>query len=1419
MLKKIVLPVLFVAFLLVIFTHGALAATITVDQGGSGDYTTIQDAVNHASAGDTINVDSGTYAENVYIVKSGLTLIGNGLTVVDGSSGGSGGSGFYIQSAQVTVRGFKVIKAGNGFLLNQQASNCNLTDNEVTQCGYGIYLSQVSGNNLTNNDVHDNTYEGIVVQGSNNDLLEGNLVDHNGPVNIQLDASSGNTLHNNTARNAIGGENLILEDSSSGNILDSNVADTSDYDGIYVTDSNGNTLTNNNVKNCDVYGIHVDGSTGTTLTGNTADNCGQDGIYFTNSNAATVTGNTATHSQTGISMTASSVGANDIGSNTVQDNTAYGIQLLDVQGTTVQDNIVTGNGQTGSSTDAGISVESSGVTGNNNVQLIHNTVTGNHGRGIAAGYIFNGAITQNTVDNNDYEGLILYDCHDCPISNNEVNSNAYGIQATGTKNPSGVTDSVNLQFISNTVSGNTQGSGIALMNINDSLVQSNTVDSNAQQGIIILANDGCGNIQVAQNDLTGNTYQGISLQGSCNSQILNNQVNTGQSYGLQAQECHDLVISGNKLLGNVDGIAVQGVDAGSGNYDSYNVNIQSNNVTGSTNGYGVYVFDTNNTQINGNTLLSNSQDGVYVFAGTHRSTGVQITGNTINGSSVSGIYMAMVDNGLVTGNHANNSTMCGIDVEYCPGAIVTTNILDSDYYGINVYGSNGDVDSHDLTIASNTVTNSTGPGIGLANTNNSVVQGNTVLGSINAEGITIQSSNGCRNVQVSDNVVNGSYYGITFIKVYGSDISGNHINNNTNTGMRFSDCSDDSVAGNTLDHNDPGISVVGTFDTSGGTDSFKVNLTGNTINGSLTDGILYRNVGNSLIFQNTITFNHGNGIFIFNDTDPQHLYAGNGQIAITANTIDDNDNNGVYAKHAHDCQIVSNIVNNNDAAGVALEYSHQCLVEDNQVHNSNYGITSYAWPDAFGNIDTYGVTIQDNTISASSGIGENGNLSIIKDNIVQATTGFGIDAGGSASGDQIQVIGNTITGGSTSGIICWNLTNGMVSDNAVTGSEVGIEAMSSNTSTITRNTVVQNGNGIVLSGVNEGGVADSYLMTVSDNTVTGSVNSTSNGNGIILYQTNDSLVQDNIVQSNDAAGILFNGYDLLDSNDKVTGNIVTYNKGVGINAMGANGSCVFWQNTLVGNGYDSVKNTYKDAWDQYLNHWNSTVKLDYTYKGAPEHNYTGNYWGNYSGPDINTDGIGDTWYFFGSTDTYGKYIYDYYPLIQTNGVQTYSIPLVTGWNLISIPVSGTTLKESDLVNDPTMHVDMVSVFDTTSQIYDSYTGQPVDTNRTLTTDQGIFVHCTGPATLSVTGKVPADHTIPISKQWTMIGWSNSSTVKASDVFGRLGANGQMIARFDPASQSFMTYTGNVLDVDFDMKPTEGYFISSANPTNLYVGVI
>ncbi|NOQ33562.1 MAG: hypothetical protein GQ567_05140, partial [Methanosarcinales archaeon] len=176
------------------------------DDGGAGvNYTTIQDAVDASSAGDTIEVRSGTYVENVDVNKS-LTLIGDGADVVTVQAEDEWDEVFEVTADYVNISGFTVTGTTSSMYAGiylDGADHCNIYGNTASNSGVGIYLYSSSNNTLASNAANSNGYAesgvGIFLYSSSNNTLMNNTVNSNNGDGIYLMSSSNNNnITNNT---------------------------------------------------------------------------------------------------------------------------------------------------------------------------------------------------------------------------------------------------------------------------------------------------------------------------------------------------------------------------------------------------------------------------------------------------------------------------------------------------------------------------------------------------------------------------------------------------------------------------------------------------------------------------------------------------------------------------------------------------------------------------------------------------------------------------------------------------------------------------------------------------------------------------------------------------------------------------------------------------------------------------------------------------------------------------------------------------------------------------------------------------------------------------------------------------------------------------------------------------------------------
>ncbi len=187
-------------------------STFTVKTDGSGDFSSISDAINSSRPGDTILVYPGTYGENVdvswtlnIISASGkpedtvLETKNSGEPVIHVTANAAKISGFGISGPGISSSGETDGSGGNGGaggpgIYLESAATCTLANNKVSGCSPGVLLEESANNTLTGNNISNNA-EGLRLTDSfRNRILENEFENS---ININ-ESSSGETGLSNT---------------------------------------------------------------------------------------------------------------------------------------------------------------------------------------------------------------------------------------------------------------------------------------------------------------------------------------------------------------------------------------------------------------------------------------------------------------------------------------------------------------------------------------------------------------------------------------------------------------------------------------------------------------------------------------------------------------------------------------------------------------------------------------------------------------------------------------------------------------------------------------------------------------------------------------------------------------------------------------------------------------------------------------------------------------------------------------------------------------------------------------------------------------------------------------------------------------------------------------------------------------------
>ncbi len=295
--------------------HVSYAQVINVPQ----DYPTIQQAIDAAGAGDTINVSrrsgesQSVYYERLSVNKQ-LILVGESreTIIIDG---GGAGTVIRIQADNVEIRGFTIRNGG-------QYS--------------GIRATSYSYVTIANNTIETSKY-GVSLANSNDNTIAQNLLLSNSAAGISLSESIGNNISDNN----VYGESAYGIKLSSANatfVVKNTVADSS-Y-GIYLGYSSNDTVDKNTLLGNGVDGIFPHACHDIIVSNNEISESAY-AIQLYNSDTITVLGNNVADNDYGIYL-AYSGPSNTFENNTISGNT-WGITLYDSSSNTFKGNTLSYN--------------------------------------------------------------------------------------------------------------------------------------------------------------------------------------------------------------------------------------------------------------------------------------------------------------------------------------------------------------------------------------------------------------------------------------------------------------------------------------------------------------------------------------------------------------------------------------------------------------------------------------------------------------------------------------------------------------------------------------------------------------------------------------------------------------------------------------------------------------------------------------------------------------------------------------------------------------------------------------------------------------------------------------------------------------------------------------------------------------------
>ncbi|MHA1309154.1 MAG: right-handed parallel beta-helix repeat-containing protein, partial [Candidatus Heimdallarchaeota archaeon] len=425
----------------------------------------------------------------------------------------------------------------------------------------GIYLSDSSGVSIIKNFCNKNAFTGIQVNDCSELIINNNTCNDN-VYGIKISYSNVITVSNNTVKNNFY-FGIILDHSSHATMTNNTCIDNF-YNGIRLESTNNVTICNNTCHDSFYDGICITASKNTLVTNNSCNNS-HNGIYVLNSDDLIMINNTFSNMRLEGIRLRTSINAS------LFDNTFYNCGLS--------------------------------ISQNNKEEYFTHTIENNWVNGRILGYFVN--ISSSTISETIYGQLILINCSDTIISNQEISNTTTSLSLVYCENAT----LINNNFYSNFL-------GITLGSCPNSMLKNNTC-SNNEEGIIIGSskstrlientcsnNDGtgislnyCHNANLTKNTCNNNNHAGIRLSHSRNGTLDENNCNYNGFSGIIISSANDTLVKNNQINNNGRGISLTHSDSG---IICYNLFSENTNYA-----IGLH-YETNNNVIHHNSFIDNN---------------------------------------------------------------------------------------------------------------------------------------------------------------------------------------------------------------------------------------------------------------------------------------------------------------------------------------------------------------------------------------------------------------------------------------------------------------------------------------------------------------------------------------------------------------------------------------------------------------------------------------------------------------------------------------------------------------------------------------------------------------------------------------------------------------------------------------------